>query len=51
MTERALTPLTKNARQQLITDLLGSREVHSQAELAELPRRQGTARHPGDVEP
>jgi transcriptional regulator of arginine metabolism len=36
MTERALTPLTKSARQQLITELLGSREVHSQAELAEL---------------
>jgi transcriptional regulator of arginine metabolism len=36
MTERALTPLTKSARQQLIIDLLGSREVRSQTELADL---------------
>jgi len=41
MTERALTPLTKSARQQLITDLLGSREVHSQSELAELLGTRG----------
>lgn len=41
MSERALTPVTKNARQQLIIDLLGSREVRSQAELAELLGARG----------
>jgi transcriptional regulator of arginine metabolism len=41
MSERALTPLTKGARQQLITDLLASREVRSQTELAELLARRG----------
>lgn len=35
MNESALTPLTKNARQQLIIDLLTTREVKSQVELAE----------------
>ena len=41
MSERALTPMTKSARQQLITDLLGSREVRSQTELAELLGNRG----------
>ena len=41
MSEHALTPLTKSARQQLITDLLGSREVRSQSELAELLGSRG----------
>jgi transcriptional regulator of arginine metabolism len=41
MSEHALTPLTKSARQQMITDLLGSREVRSQAELAELLGSRG----------
>ncbi|PWN02741.1 arginine repressor [Nocardioides silvaticus] len=41
MSERALTPMTKSARQQLITDLLGSREVRSQTELAELLGSRG----------
>ncbi|GAB2990060.1 arginine repressor [Nocardioides montaniterrae] len=41
MTEHALTPLTKNARQQLITELLGGREVRSQPELAELLAARG----------
>jgi len=41
MSERALTPLTKSARQHLITDLLGSREVRSQSELAELLGNRG----------
>ncbi len=41
MTERALTPVTKNARQQLITELLGNREVRSQTELAELLGARG----------
>ena len=41
MSEHALTPLTKNARQQLVTELLGSREVHSQAELADLLATRG----------
>lgn len=35
MSERALTPLTKGARQRLITELLSGRAVHSQSELAE----------------
>lgn len=34
--DRALTPVTKGARQQLITELVGSREIHSQQELAAL---------------
>ncbi|KAA1424203.1 arginine repressor [Nocardioides antri] len=41
MSERALTPVTKSARQQLIIDLLGSREVRSQTELAELLASRG----------
>ncbi len=41
MTEHALTPLTKSARQQLIIDQLGSREVRSQTELAELLGKKG----------
>ncbi|WP_183094414.1 arginine repressor [Nocardioides stalactiti] len=41
MTEHALTPLTKSARLQLITDLLGGSEVRSQTELAELLGRRG----------
>lgn len=36
MSESALTPLTKSARQQAVADLLAAREVHSQAELAGL---------------
>jgi transcriptional regulator of arginine metabolism len=36
-----LTPLTKNARLQLITELLVGREVHSQPELAELLAERG----------
>lgn len=36
MNETALTPLTKNARQQLIIEMLGNHEVKSQPELAEL---------------
>jgi transcriptional regulator of arginine metabolism len=39
--ERAMTPLTKNARQALIVELLESREVRSQHELAELLGRRG----------
>lgn len=35
-TGRALTPMTKNARQQLINELLSGGEVRSQAELAQL---------------
>ena len=41
MSEHALTPLTKSARQQLITELLVSREVHSQPQLAELLAERG----------
>jgi transcriptional regulator of arginine metabolism len=41
MSDGALTPLTKNARQQLIIDLLGGREVRSQPELAELLGSRG----------
>ncbi|WP_036553685.1 arginine repressor [Nocardioides insulae] len=36
MTESTLRPATKSARHQLIVDLVGTHEVHSQAELAEL---------------
>jgi transcriptional regulator of arginine metabolism len=39
--ERALTPVTKNARQQLIIDLLAGHEVKSQPELAELLGARG----------
>jgi transcriptional regulator of arginine metabolism len=41
MSEHALTPLTKSARQALISELLESREVRSQQELAELLGRRG----------
>lgn len=41
MNERALTPLTKNARQALVVELLESREVRSQQELAELLGTRG----------
>jgi transcriptional regulator of arginine metabolism len=41
MSEHALTPLTKNARQALIIELLESREVRSQQELADLLGRRG----------
>lgn len=41
MSDHALTPLTKSARQQLVADLLGSREVRSQTELAELLAARG----------
>jgi len=41
MTDAALTPVTKSARQQLIVDLLESREVRSQVELAELLAERG----------
>ncbi|HYG92907.1 MAG TPA: arginine repressor, partial [Nocardioides sp.] len=41
MSERALTPLTKNARQALIVDLLEHREIRSQTELAELLGARG----------
>jgi transcriptional regulator of arginine metabolism len=40
-TGHALTPLTKNARQQLIIELLETREVRSQPELAELLGARG----------
>ncbi len=36
MSEHALTPLTKSARQALVVELLESREVRSQHELADL---------------
>lgn len=36
MSEHALTPVTKNARQALIVELLESRDVRSQPELADL---------------
>ncbi|GAA4804771.1 arginine repressor [Nocardioides caeni] len=36
MSEHALTPVTKNARQALIVELLETREVRSQPELADL---------------
>ncbi|UMG92593.1 arginine repressor [Nocardioides sp. TF02-7] len=41
MTEHALTPMTKGARQQLIADLLASRAVRSQTELAALLSSRG----------
>ena len=37
----ALSPLTKNARQQRIIELLGNTEVRSQADLADLLHRSG----------
>lgn len=41
MSEHALTPVTKNARQALIVELLESREVRSQPELADLLGARG----------
>lgn len=41
MTRQPSTPLTKNARQQLIIDLLSHREIKSQVELAELLSGRG----------
>lgn len=41
MSEHALTPLTKNARQALVVELLESREVRSQPELADLLAGRG----------
>jgi transcriptional regulator of arginine metabolism len=41
MTEHALTPMTKNARKQLINELLSGRGVRSQGELAELLAARG----------
>ncbi|KQY54198.1 MULTISPECIES: arginine repressor [unclassified Nocardioides] len=41
MNEQALTPLTKNARQQLIIELLAHQEVKSQVELAEFLAARG----------
>lgn len=41
MTEHALTPMTKNARQQLIIEILGTHEVRSQPELADLLGTRG----------
>lgn len=41
MSEHALTPVTKNARQALVIELLESRQVRSQPELAELLGQRG----------
>ncbi|TWH00084.1 ArgR family transcriptional regulator [Nocardioides sp. J9] len=41
MSEHALTPLTKNARQALIVELLESNEVRSQPELSDLLGQRG----------
>ncbi|MEV5003221.1 arginine repressor [Nocardioides sp. LML1-1-1.1] len=41
MSEHALTPLTKSARQALVVELLESREVRSQHELADLLGTRG----------
>ena len=41
VTERALTPMTKSARQRLINDLLADGVVRSQAELAQLLAARG----------
>lgn len=41
MNDTALTPLTKNARQQLIIDLLSTREIKSQVELADYLSARG----------
>jgi transcriptional regulator of arginine metabolism len=41
MTKAALRPATKSARHQQIADLVGSHEVHSQAELADLLAETG----------
>ncbi|MGD9960279.1 arginine repressor [Nocardioides sp.] len=41
MSDMALSPLTKNARQQQIIELLGHHDVHSQTELSELLAARG----------
>jgi transcriptional regulator of arginine metabolism len=41
MSEQALRPATKNARHQLIVELVGSQEIHSQGELAILLAENG----------
>jgi len=41
MTEQAVRPATKNARHQLIVDLVGSHEIRSQGELADLLSKNG----------
>jgi len=41
MSEHALTPLTKSARQALVIELLEAREVRSQPELADLLAQRG----------
>ncbi len=41
MNDTALSPLTKNARQQQIIDLLGHHDVHSQTELSDLLADRG----------
>ena len=41
MSEQALRPTTKNARHQLIVELVGAREIHSQGELAVLLAENG----------
>lgn len=41
MADSALRPTTKNARHQLVIDLLSQRQVHSQGELADLLAAEG----------
>ncbi|MBU2696369.1 MULTISPECIES: arginine repressor [Pimelobacter] len=41
MSEHALTPMTKNARQAIVVELLETREVRSQQELADLLGARG----------
>ncbi|GAA3676393.1 arginine repressor [Nocardioides ginsengisoli] len=41
MSEHALTPMTKNARQAIVVELLETREVRSQHELADLLGNRG----------
>jgi transcriptional regulator of arginine metabolism len=41
MSEHALTPMTKSARQRLVADLLSVREVRSQGDLVELLAARG----------
>ncbi|MCL2543057.1 MAG: arginine repressor [Nocardioidaceae bacterium] len=41
MSEHALTPLTKSARQQMIVEILVGQEVHSQSQLAGLLAERG----------
>ena len=51
MTDAALRPATKNARHQLIIDLVTHHEVHSQGELRALLAERGHRGHPGDAVP